>query len=60
MQRAGTSEEVAGLVLFLASDDSSFITGSEVVINGRFVTCAATKELMRKSRKPEREPYIVA
>jgi 3alpha(or 20beta)-hydroxysteroid dehydrogenase len=48
MQRAGTSEEVAKLVLFLASDDSSFITGSEVVIDGGFVSCAATRELMRK------------
>ena len=48
MQRAGTSEEVAKLVLFLASDDSSFITGSEFVIDGGFVTGATTKELMRK------------
>jgi hypothetical protein len=47
MQRAGTSEEVAKLVLFLASDDSSFITGSEVVIDGGFVSCAATKELRK-------------
>jgi 3alpha(or 20beta)-hydroxysteroid dehydrogenase len=47
MQRAGTSEEIAKLVLFLASDESSFITGSEVVIDGGFVSCAATKELMR-------------
>jgi NAD(P)-dependent dehydrogenase (short-subunit alcohol dehydrogenase family) len=47
MQRAGTPEEIAKLVLFLASDESSFITGSEVVIDGGFVSCAATKELMR-------------
>ena len=48
MQRAGTSEEIAKLVLFLASDDSSFITGSEFVIDGGFVTGSAAKELMRK------------
>jgi 3alpha(or 20beta)-hydroxysteroid dehydrogenase len=48
MQRAGTSEEVAKLVLFSASDDSSFITGSEFAIDGGFVTGAAMKELMRK------------
>ena len=52
MQRAGTSEEVAKLVLFLASDDSSFITGSEFVIDGGFVTGAAIKELMRKLQAP--------
>jgi hypothetical protein len=50
MRRAGTSEEVAKLVLFLASDDSSFITGSEFVIDGGFVTGAAVKELMRTMR----------
>jgi NAD(P)-dependent dehydrogenase (short-subunit alcohol dehydrogenase family) len=59
MQRAGTSEEVAKLVLFLASDDSSFITGSEVVIDGGFVSCAATKEL-RKLQAAGTEPYSVA
>jgi 3alpha(or 20beta)-hydroxysteroid dehydrogenase len=48
MQRAGTSEEIAKLVLFLTSDESSFITGSEFVIDGGFVTGSAAKELMRK------------
>jgi 3alpha(or 20beta)-hydroxysteroid dehydrogenase len=48
MQRAGTSEEIAKLVLFLASDDSSFITGSEFVIDGGFVSGSAAKELLRK------------
>ena len=32
--RAGTSEEVAAMVLFLASDESSFTTGSEFVVDG--------------------------
>jgi 3alpha(or 20beta)-hydroxysteroid dehydrogenase len=32
--RAGTPEEVAELVLFLLSDQSSFITGAEIAIDG--------------------------
>ena len=34
MQRMGTSEEVAQLVLFLLSDESGYITGAEVAIDG--------------------------
>jgi glucose 1-dehydrogenase len=34
MNRMGTSEEVAGLVAFLASEDASYITGSTYFIDG--------------------------
>ncbi len=34
MKRMGTAEEVAKLVLFLLSDDSTYITGAEVSIDG--------------------------
>ncbi len=34
MQRMGTAEEVADLVLFLLSDESRYITGAEVSIDG--------------------------
>ena len=34
MKRMGTAEEVASLVLFLLSDESSYITGAEVAIDG--------------------------
>jgi 3alpha(or 20beta)-hydroxysteroid dehydrogenase len=32
--RVGQPEEVAGLVVFLISDESAFITGSEIVVDG--------------------------
>lgn len=34
MNRAGTVEEVVAGVLFLASDDASYVTGTELVIDG--------------------------
>ncbi|MGW2327067.1 SDR family NAD(P)-dependent oxidoreductase [Streptomyces sp. NPDC001700] len=34
MRRAGRAEEVASAMLFLASDESSFVTGSELVVDG--------------------------
>lgn len=36
MGRFGSSEEVAKTILFLASDDASFITGASIVIDGGF------------------------
>ena len=32
--RLGTAEEVAKTILFLSSDDSSFMTGSSLVVDG--------------------------
>ena len=34
LKRFGKPEEIAKLVAFLASDDASFITGSEINIDG--------------------------
>ena len=36
MKRMGTSEEVAALVCFLASDEASFVTGSYHVVDGGY------------------------
>jgi len=36
MRRIGTAQEVAQGALYLASDESSFITGSELVIDGGY------------------------
>ena len=37
MKRAGTPLEIANGCLFLASDESSFMTGAELVIDGGYL-----------------------
>jgi NAD(P)-dependent dehydrogenase (short-subunit alcohol dehydrogenase family) len=45
MARSGTVEEVAKLVRFLVSDDASFITGEDYVIDGGFTAGAAYRHI---------------
>ena len=35
--RKGTPDEVANVALFLASDESSFMTGADLVIDGGYL-----------------------
>ena len=34
LKRPGTAEEVAAAILFLASDDASFVTGTLLFVDG--------------------------
>jgi glucose 1-dehydrogenase len=34
MNRHGTPEEIAGVAIFIASDDSSYITGEDIKVDG--------------------------
>ncbi|HBF28432.1 glucose 1-dehydrogenase [Rhizobium sp.] len=45
MKRSGKPEEIAELVLFLATDASSFITGEDFVIDGGFTAGAAYRRV---------------
>ena len=41
MKRAATTDEVAGMVVFLASDRCSYISGSSILIDGGLLSDSA-------------------
>ena len=43
MGRLGTAEEVAAMAVYLASDDTAFTTGVDMVAHGGFVPLQARK-----------------
>src|SRR5437867_438428 len=49
LHRQGTPKECADLVLFLASDEASFISGAEIAIDGGYIA-AATASLRNRIR----------
>jgi 3alpha(or 20beta)-hydroxysteroid dehydrogenase len=49
MHRQGTPQECAELVLFLACDESSFISGAEIAIDGGYIA-AGTANLRKRVR----------
>lgn len=49
MQRAGEADEVAQLVLFLASDGSGFITGEDFVIDGGFTAGSGYRRVAKET-----------
>jgi 3alpha(or 20beta)-hydroxysteroid dehydrogenase len=50
--RTGTSEEVAPLVVFLISDESSYISGAEIVVDGGQSAHGGNKRYSDAGRRP--------
>lgn len=57
MGRLGRPEEVAACVAFLAGDDASFITGSELYVDGGYLARLPPLQDDAGGRKPETRPW---
>ena len=45
--RLGKPEDLIGAAVFLATDDSNFVTGENLYVDGGYTTAAATEEQFR-------------
>lgn len=43
--RVGSAEEMAALIVFLMSDECTFMSGAEIAVDGGFSSCASAKAL---------------
>ncbi|MGI5289023.1 SDR family NAD(P)-dependent oxidoreductase [Nonomuraea polychroma] len=56
--RAGTAEDVAPLVVFLISDESSFITGAEIPVDGGFTAHRGAEPISDAMRGQDRSKEL--
>ncbi len=52
LPRSGTPEDIAGMALYLASDEAGFVTGAAMVVDGGFTAGGSTLQGQRPAEVP--------